>query len=355
MGMEMTTTPNLQSRAGNYATDLAWVARRQEEIIDPALPICDPHHHLWDFPTYRYFLPELLADTDSGHNVESTVFVECTSFYRADGPPEMRVIGETEFVNGAAAMAASGRYGKTRACAGIVSHANLALGAAVAPVLAAHVAAGNGRFRGIRHAAGWDASDQVQNSHTNPPPGLYADAKFREGFAKLREHGLTFDVWLYHPQIPEVTALARAFPEQPIVLDHVGGPLGIGPYAGKRAEIFPVWQKSIRDLATCPNVFVKLGGLGMKICGFEFHKLEIPPSSEDLAAAWRPYIETCIEAFGVKRAMFESNFPVDKVSGSYAVQWNAFKRLASGASASEKAWLFRDAAKSFYKLGTIAA
>ena len=333
-----------------YTTNLAWVARRQEQIIEPALPICDPHHHLWDYPTNCYLLPDLLVDTGSGHLVESTVFVECGSFYRADGPPELRVIGETEFVNGAAAMAASGRYGKTRACAGIVGFADLALGAAVEPVLAAHVAAGNGRFRGIRHAAGWDASDKIPNSHTDPPPGLFADARFREGFAKLRQFGLSFDVWLYHPQLPEVTALAKAFPDQPIVLDHVGGPLGIGPYAGRRAESFPVWQASIRDLAACPNVFVKLGGLGMKICGFAFHQRELPPSSEELAAAWWPYIETCIEAFGVRRAMFESNFPVDKVSGSYAVQWNAFKRLAAGASAAEKAALFRDTAMGFYRL-----
>jgi L-fuconolactonase len=347
--MEMTATPTpLQSRMTNYMTDLDWVARTQEAILEPDLPICDPHHHLWDYPNYRYLLPELLADTGSGHKVESTVYVDCTSFYRAGGAPELRVVGEVEFANGVAAMAASGAYGRTRANARIVGHANLSLGGAAEHVLAALVAAGNGRFSGIRHAAAWDASDQIQNSHTNPPPHLYLDAKFREGFAKLKQFGLTFDVWLYHPQIPDVTSLARAFPEQPIVLDHVGGVLGIGPYAGKRAEIFPVWQRTIRELAACPNVFVKLGGLGMKICGFEFHKREKPPTSEELAAAWRPYIETCIEAFGVKRAMFESNFPVDKVSGSYAVQWNAFKRLAAGASAAEKAALFRDTAMNFY-------
>ena len=344
------STSSGDERVKRYATDEAWLARQKEEIIDPDLPICDPHHHLWHFPTNRYLLPELLADIGSGHNVESTVFVECTAFYRAGGPAELRVVGETEFVNGAAAMAASGRYGKVRACAGIVGYADLTLGAAVEPVLAAHVAAGNGRFRGIRHAAGWDASDQVRNSHTNPPPELFRQQPFRQGFAKLRQFNLSFDVWLYHPQLAEVIDLARAFPDQPIVLDHVGGPLGIGPYAGRRDEIFPAWQRSIRTLATCPNMHVKLGGLGMNICGFEFHKRPSPPSSEELAAAWQPYTETCIEAFGAERCMFESNFPVDKASTGYAVLWNAFKRLAARASPSEKAQLFRDTAMRFYRL-----
>ncbi len=339
-----------EQRRTPFNTNDAWLAGQREEIIDPALPICDPHHHLWDFPTHRYLLPELLADTGSGHNVESTVFVECTAFYRAEGPPELAVIGETEFVNGAAAMAASGRYGATRACAGIVGRADLALGAAVEPVLAAHVAAGNGRFRGIRHAAGWDASDQVRNSHTNPPPQLFRMPSFRQGFAKLRQFNLSFDVWLYHPQLGDVVDLAQAFPDQPIVLDHVGGPLGIGPYAGHRNEIFPAWQASIRALAACPNMHVKLGGLGMNICGFNFHKRPSPPTSEELAAAWRPFIETCIEAFGAERCMFESNFPVDKVSTGYATLWNAFKRLAANATASEKALLFRDTAMRFYRL-----
>jgi L-fuconolactonase len=328
----------------------AWLALTQEEILEPGLPICDPHHHLWDFPNHRHLLPELLADTGSGHNVRSTVFVECTSMYRADGPAELRPVGETEFVNGAAAMAASGRYGEARACAGIVSFADLQLGAKVAEVLRAHIAAGNGRFKGIRHAAGWDASDEIRKSHTNPPPHLMADKIFREGFAQLRPLGLSFDAWFYHPQMPELTDLARAFPEQPIVLDHLGGPLGIGPYAGRRDEIFDSWRKSIRDLAACPNVYAKVGGLGMKISGLDFHKAERPPSSEQLAAAWRPYVETAIEAFGAKRCMFESNFPVDKVSATYALYWNAFKRLAAGASAAEKAALFHDTAVRFYRL-----
>jgi L-fuconolactonase len=329
-----------------------WLAQVSEEILEPELPIVDPHHHLWDFPAHRYLLPDLLADTGSGHRIESTVFIECTACYRADGPSELRPLGETEFVNGIAAMSASGAYGPTRVAAGIVGLVDLTMGARAEEVLGAHMAAAGPRFKGIRHAAAWeDKAPEIHNSHTNPPPHLYRDhAKFREGFAALGRLNLSFDAWLYHPQLPDLVALARAFPQQPIVLDHVGGPLGLGWYADKRQEVLAAWRRDLRELAGCPNVSVKLGGLGMRINGFRFHHRERPPSSEDLAEAWRPYVETVLEAFGPSRAMFESNFPVDKISGSYAVYWNAFKRLAAGASASEKAALFGDTAKRFYRL-----
>lgn len=324
--------------------------REPEPVLEPDLPICDPHHHLWDHPGNRYLLDELLADLGAGHRVESTVFVECFAFFRADGPAAMRPVGETEFVNGAAAMSASGRYGPVRACAGIVGHADLSLGAAVDEVLEAHLRAGGGRFRGIRHAGGWDASDEIRNSHTNPPQGLYGSAAFREGYARLGAHGLSFEAWQYHPQIPEVADLADAFPDIPLVLDHVGGPHGIGPYAGRREEVFAGWKADIEALAKRPNVVCKLGGLGMPVCGFEFHKREVPPTSEELAQAWRPYVETCIAAFGPARCMFESNFPVDRPSCDYRTLWNAFKRLAAGASDDEKALLFRDVAMKTYRL-----
>lgn len=320
-----------------------------EEILDPDLPICDPHHHLWDFPNARYLLDELLADTGSGHRIESTVFVECTAFYRAGVPPQQAFVGETEFVNGVAAMSASGRYGETRACAGIVGRADLA-GPDVDAALAAHVRAGNGRFRGIRHAGAWDASPDIREAHTHPPQGLYASPAFRAGFAKLKDHGLSFDAWQFHPQLAEVTDLARAFPETTIILDHVGGPLGIGPYAGRLDKVFAAWKRDIQELAREPNVVVKLGGLGMATCGFGFHHREVLPSSAELADAWRPWIETCIEAFGPARGMFESNYPVDGVSCSYATLWNALKRVAAGASADERRLLFRDTARRIYRL-----
>jgi L-fuconolactonase len=329
-----------------------WLASLEEEILEPELAIVDPHHHLWDFPAHRYLLPDLLADTGSGHKIESTVFIECTACYRADGPSELRPLGETEFVNGIAAMSASGAYGPTRVAAGIVGLVDLTIGARAEEVLRAHMAAAGPRFKGIRHAAAWeDKAPEIHNSHTNPPPHLYRDhAGFREGFAALGRLGLSFDAWLYHPQLGDLVALARAFPQQPIVLNHLGGPLGLGWYADRREEILSLWRGDLRLLAGCDNVCVKLGGLGMRINGFRFHHRPRPPSSADLADAWRPYIECAIEAFGPRRCMFESNFPVDKISGSYASYWNAFKRLAAGASAEDKAALFRDTAKRFYRL-----
>jgi L-fuconolactonase len=321
-----------------------------EAILEPDLPICDPHHHLWDFPNSVYLLPELLADLNSGHKVESTVFVECGSFYRADAPEPMSYVGETEFVGGVAAMAASGRYGSQLACDGIVGRADCLQGASVAEVLQAHIRAGNGRFKGIRHAAAFDPSPDIRRGHAAPPAGMLSNARFREGFAKLGELGLSFEAWVYHPQIREVAELADANPHVQIVLDHVGGPLGIGPYEGRRAEVFETWRRDIRDLARRPNVWVKLGGLGMAICGFNFHRRDPKPDSAELAEAWRPYLETCIDAFGPFRGMFESNFPVDRVSCDYATLWNALKRVAAGASAEEKSALFKDNARRFYRL-----
>jgi L-fuconolactonase len=350
-----TTKPHttVASRMSGY--DDVWLEKTKEDVLEPDLAICDPHHHLWDFPQYPYLLKEILADTNSGHKIESTVFLECTASFRAGGPEEMKVLGETEFVNGIAALSASGNYGPARIAEGIVGLAELRLGSRVEEVLRAHINAcggEKGRFKGIRYAAAWeDKEPAIHNSHTNPNRYMYRDdAKFHEGFAVLGKLGLTFDAWLYHPQIPDLTALARKFPAQPIVLDHAGGPLGLGHYAGKHEEVFAAWKKSIVELSTCPNVYIKLGGLGMRVNGFDFQKKPWPPSSQELAAAWKPYIETCIAAFGPARCMFESNFPVDKLSGSYRTYWNAFKRLASGASAADKALLFRDTARAFYKL-----
>ncbi len=327
-----------------------WLDRVKEPILEPDLPIVDPHHHLWDRPGWRYLLDDLLADTNAGHNIVATVFVQCRAMHRADGPDAMKPVGETEFVNGVAAMSASGAYGKAKICAGIVGTTDFRLGAGVQPVLEAHIRAGGGRFRGIRHISAWDADPTVGNPGYAPPQGMLGHADFRDGFSRLAPMGLSFDAWLYHTQIDELTALARAFPDTQIVLDHVGGPLAIGAYAGKRDAIFPVWAKSIRELATCPNAHVKLGGLGMRINGYDFHEKTDPPTAQTLADAWRPYIETCIEAFGTSRCMFESNFPVDKGSYSYAAYWNACKILAKGASADEKANLFSRTAARFYRL-----
>jgi predicted TIM-barrel fold metal-dependent hydrolase len=263
----------------------------------------------------------------------------------------MRAVGEIEFANGVAAMSASGSYGGTRVCAGIVGYADLALGSAVEKVLEAQIVAGGGRFRGIRFIAATHPDQAQWGSVINRPAGLLLDPRLREGFARLAPLGLSFDAWVYHTQLSELTDLARAFPGTPIVLDHVGGPIGLGRYTGRCDEVFTEWQARIRELATCPNVHIKLGGLGMRMFGFDVHTRDVPPNSEDLAAAWRPYIEACIAAFGPKRAMFESNFPVDKGSSSYHVLWNAFKRITAGCSPSENTALFSATATKFYRLG----
>jgi predicted TIM-barrel fold metal-dependent hydrolase len=327
-----------------------WLARRTEAILEPDLPIVDPHHHLWERPDWVYMLDDLLADTNSGHNIVATVFVQCRSMHRASGPDAFRPVGETEFVNGVAAMSASGGYGPTKICAGIVGHVDLRLGQQAREVLEAHIRAGGDRFRGIRHITAYDPDPSLMNPAYAPPPGLMFDKIFREGFACLAPLNLSFDAWLYHPQISDVTALAQAFPGTSICLNHIGGPLAIGGYAERREEIFAEWSKSIKALAACPNVVVKLGGMAMRINGFDFHTKAEPPSSSELAAAWKPYVDTCIDAFGASRCMFESNFPVDKGSYGYQAFWNACKLLAKGASATEKTDLFSGTAARFYRL-----
>ena len=327
-----------------------WLALLTEDIIDPARPIVDPHHHLWDRGGQRYLIEDMVADIASGHDIVATVYVDCRSMYRAQGPEAFRPVGEIEFANGVAAMSASGGYGPAAVCAGIVGHANLLLGEAARAVLEAEIAASPQRFRGIRHSSAWDADANVAGMYATRPKGLLLDSTFRKGFACLAPLGLSFDAWLFHPQIPELTDLAGAFPDTRIVLDHCGGPLGVGSYAGRRDEIFATWKASIDEIARCPNVVVKLGGLAMRLLGYDFHERPKPPSSEQAAAAWRPYVETCIDAFGPDRCMFESNFPPDKGQCSYQVIFNAFKRIAAQYSEPEKTALFSTTAAKVYRL-----
>lgn len=327
-----------------------WLALHSEEIIDPALPIVDAHHHLWDRGGERYLFEEMSNDMASGHNVVASVYVEAHSMYRASGPGIFRPVGEVEFANGAAAMAASGAYGKRLLAHGIVGYANLLLGDGVKPVLEAEIAAGNGRFRGIRYSTPWDADRIVADIYAERPKELLLDSAFRKGFACLAPLGLSFDAWLFYPQLGELVDLARAFPDTRICLDHCGGIIGIGSYADRREEVFKAWKKGIEEVARCPNVVIKLGGLAMVLPGFGFHQWPTPPSSEQAAAAWKPYVETCIEAFGPDRCMFESNFPPDKGQCSYQVIFNAFKRIAANYSESEKAALFAKSANEFYRL-----
>jgi L-fuconolactonase len=331
-----------------------WLAKAHEEALEPELPICDPHHHLWDQrherEQERYLLDEILDDIAGGHNVVSTVFIECGAMFKPDGPEAYRCVGETEFVNGIAAMSASGAYGKARIADGIVGTVDLRLGDKAADVLDAQIAAGGGRFCGIRRGAFWHASPEIQNHRTNPPEHLLLQDDFRAGFKHLAPRKLSFEVWCAHTQIPDAVSLARAFPDTTIVLDHFGGPIGTGPYAGKQDEVFAWWRTQIDELAKCPNVVAKLGGLNMEVNGYGWEHRPQPPTSAELAQATRRWFEHTIDRFGPNRCMFESNFPVDKLSCSYTVLWNSFKILSKGYSPAERAAMFHGTAARVYRL-----
>jgi len=335
--------------------DNDWLALTQEPTLEPELPICDPHHHLWDYrteriPYQRYLLHELAADIHSGHNVRSTVFIEARSMYRADGPEEMRPVGEVEFVQGLAAASASGLYGPGRAAAAIVGHANLNLGERVTPVLEALQTASPNRFRGIRHSVTWDPHPEVENTAAHKMEKQLASEQFRAGARVLARKGMSLEGWLYFPQLPELADFAKAVPDLTIILNHVGGLMRVGPYANRDDEVLATWRSGIAAVAKCPNVYMKLGGLGMPRTGFDWHTRSKPVGSEELAASMAPWLTYCIEQFGPNRCMFESNFPVDKVSFSYNVMYNAFKRLSKGYSAAERAAMFHDTATRVYRI-----
>lgn len=328
-----------------------WLALGREEPLDPGQPIVDAHHHLWDRPRgQRYLFDELLADMASGHDVRATVFVQSRSMYRADGPDELKPLGEVEFANGVAAQSASGLYGRGRACAAIVGAADLRLGERLGAVLDAMMQAGGGRLRGIRNQTAWHPDPTIASNPVPPEAGVLRDVRFVAGAKRLAEHGLSLDVWAYHTQLDEVAALADACPRTTIVLDHCGGPLGAGPYRNRRDEALAAWSTGMTDLARRPNVRVKLGGLGMRVGGFDFHEAPEPPSSQELASAWAPIILHCIDLFGPKRCLFESNFPVDKGMVGYDVLWNGFKRIVAGFGAEERGWLFHRCAIETYRL-----
>jgi predicted TIM-barrel fold metal-dependent hydrolase len=332
----------------------AWLDLVEEQAIDPEIAICDPHHHLWDRQPSReqerYLIDEILEDMSGGHNIVSTVFVECGAMFKTEGLDAFRCVGETEFVNGIAAMCASGTYGATRIAKGIIGTVDFRIGDVAADVLDAHIAAGGGRFCGIRLGAVWHESSDIRNHRSNPPRDLLLRDEFRAGFKHLAPRNLTFEAWVLHTQIRDVIDLARAFPDTTIVLNHCGGPIGIGPYAGKRDEVREIWKKETADLAQCSNVVVKLGGLGLDYSGFEWNKYPRPPTSAELKDASAPYFEHLIGKFGTERCMFESNFPIDKHNFSYTVVWNSFKLLTKHYSRAERAALFHDTASRIYRL-----
>jgi L-fuconolactonase len=329
-----------------------WLALTQEPTLEPEIAICDPHHHFWDFrservPYQRYLLHELAADVNCGHDVRSTVFIEARSMYRPDGPAELRPVGEVEFVQGLAAASATGLYGLCRAAAGIIGHADLKLGDRVKPVLEALQAASPNRFRGIRHTVTWDRHPEVGNREKE---GVLATPEYRAGAKVLAAMGLSLDTGVCFPQLPELADFAKAMPNLTIILNHLGGLNRVGPYGNRDDEVLATWRSGITAVAACPNVNLKLGGIGMPRIGFDWHTREKPIGSEELAASMAPLITYCIEQFGPGRCMFESNFPVDKVSFSHPVLFNAFKRFSKGYSASERAALFHDTAARAYRI-----
>src|SRR6201996_3281946 len=332
----------------HLGVNLDWLAKRREDIVDADLRIVDPHHHVWDMPGNRYLFNEALADFQSGHNVVATVHVQCHSMYRADGPEEMRPVGETEFVNGVAAQSASGEYGSTRVCAGIIGTTDLMLGDRVQPVLEAHLRAGGGRFRGIRPTAAWHESSDVRA--LNIPPHILMHEKSRAAIKCVDELQLSLDLWVFFTQLDEVLDICRAFPNLKVVINHVGGPAGISPYANQREAVFKEWRTKIEALANCPNTVIKLGGLAMRYGGFNFNKLPVPPSSDLLVEKWGPYIDVCITSFGPQRCMFESNFPVDRGMCNYHVLWNAFKKMTRQYSPEERKFMFSKTAAETYRL-----
>ncbi len=332
-----------------------WLVLTTEPTLEPEIPICDPHHHFWDMrteriPYQRYLLHELADDVNSGHNVRSTVFVEARSMYRSSGPEEMRPVGEVEFVQGLAAASESGLYGPTRAAASIVGHANLLLGAAVEPVLEALQAASPNRFRGIRHSVTWDPHPEITLTAAHRMRGQLSNDDFRAGARVLARMGMSLEAWMYSPQLPELAEFAKAVPDLTIILNHIGGLLRVGPYANNNDEVLQTWRDGIAAVADCPNVNVKLGGIGMPSNGFDWHERDTPIGSEELAESMAPFMNYCIERFGPDRSMFESNFPVDKVSYSYNVMYNAFKRLSKSYSDSERAAMFHDTAARVYRV-----
>lgn len=322
-----------------------WIAQEApEEVLEPDLPIIDPHHHLWDlrgrngmsFRQEVYLCEEISRDiASSGHNVVQTVFAQCGAFYRADGPEELRCVGETEFVHGIAAMSRSGMYGPTRLCTGIFSAADLRLGDKAAPVLEAHLHASE-YFRGVRTAFPSDLNDA-----------------FLKGFALLEKYNLSYDNWSPDfTRLPRLADLADTFPSVTVIVNHLGG--RIDP-AADEAEL-SAWRSAIDAVAACSNTVMKLGGAQMRVGDWEppyhMHQTDEPWSSDAFLEQLLPRYQYALEAFGPARCMFESNFPVDKDCISYRTLWNLFKKIARalGLSESEKRDVFSGTAARAYRL-----
>ena len=331
-----------------------WLAQVVEEILDPNRAIIDPHHHLWKKRFNRdYLLPELWSDTGSGHNIVKTVFIECRAFYRREGKEYLKPVGETATIAALAAESQTNTSGKAY-IAGIVAHSNLTLAGEsrekLLKALDQHRLASNGLLRGIRHSAAHDHRPEDLFIVGSAPPHLHRKKAFHEGLRIIAEQGLTYDTWHYHHQNLDFLNLARAVPECTMVLDHFGTPLGIGIYKNCSDEIFQQWKQEIRDISQCPNVYAKLGGLAMPDNGFGWHLQSRPPSSDEFIKEQQKYYMHAIECFSPERCMFESNFPVDRLSISYHVLFNAYKKMVADFSEEQKHAMFYGTAEKVYSL-----
>ena len=335
------------ANTGQTGPDDLWLEKLKEKVLEPELPIVDSHHHLWRRKDYTYLLPEFADDMACGHKIVASVFAECHSMYRKDGPEELRSLGETEFVRGQAAMSASGGFGLARACDVMFGNVDLTRGSGVEEILEQHVAASGGRFRGVRISSGWHEDKKVGN--VAPMANLLVDQKVLDAARVVERLGMSLDCWLYHTQLKEVSKLADRCPDLTIILNHVGSPILGGPYRGRVDEVFKAWRTSIEELSKRENVLIKLGAMPIRMPDFSGDR-SLPPGSIEVAAAWSPWVESCIEAFGSSRSMYESNFPVQKRWCSYQVCWNAFKRISMGASMEEKRDLFAGTAVRAYRI-----
>lgn len=339
-----------QSRGETYGR-FEWLSGRSEEALDPATPIVDAHHHLWDLPTSRYLAAELHADVTGSHNITNTVFVECTFGYFSDGPESLRPVGETRAVAAEAKRLAE--LGSTR-LSGIVGHADMTLGSAIGDVLDAHVDAGAGLFRGIRHGTNLSDDPAARRGHRKPTPKMMLSPAFADAARELAMRDLTFDAWMYHDQLHELPVLAAEVPELTIVLNHLGGPLGVGSYAIDPPATRAAWADGIAAVAACPNVVVKVGGLGMDHqFGTGWTTADTPPSSEEVADHWEPWVHESIERFGPNRVIFESNFPVDRQCLTYPVVWNALQRLAGPYPKADQSAMFSGTAARVYRVEAV--
>jgi L-fuconolactonase len=339
--------PAAKKVMGQSVPNDEWVERTQEDIIEPELPIIDAHHHLWVRGGHRYLLPEFVDDVATGHNIVGTVFAECHSMYRKDGPEELKSLGETEFVTGCAAMGDSGTFGDTKYCQGFISNVDLMLGDQTKAIFEQHIERSAGRFKGIRYTTAWDKHDKIPSPSSTEH--LLLDSNVLAGAKVMAELGLTLDCWVYHPQLDDVAQLAAAVPNLTIVLNHTGVPILGGPYREKHEEVHRDWLAGIKKVSANPNVFIKVGAFPIRKSGDGIDR-SLPPTSIEIAEVWKPWMQECIEVFGPSRSIFESNFPVQKLFASYHVTWNAFKRIAVDASDDEKRWLFHDAAIAAYRL-----